>query len=373
MSSADTINFERLKIGFQEYGFDTLVVASGDSILYFSGVPIRSLLGWDRIAAVVWPREGLPTLIVCNIDESLARAQSRIQDVRSYVEFAESPIEKVAQVIEEKGLAAKHIGLQMEFLTAAQSEELASLLPDAGLEECDRLLDSVRASKTDKEITLLTEAFNVAEKAIHTGLSEAEVGMTPKEVLETITTHAMARGTDRRNSTLRISKGSSNGEPRPKNLQPGQLLTVDFVGSYKGYVHDIARTAVIGKPTSQQQETYHRYWTVQRKVIDFMAPGVRACDVYWRGFEAFREEGLPMWWVIPHMGHSVGVGLHEHPMIQPYDDRVLEPNMTFCIEPIYPIPEVGTYVCEDLVRITDTGSEVLSDLYDTSEVLIIGD
>lgn len=372
MNGADTMNLGRLETEFLNTGFDALVAASQESVLYFSGVPIRSVLGWERITAVVWPREGAPSLVVCDIDQSLAEAESRIDDVRAYVEFSESPVETVAAVLREKGLAEKHIGLQMEFLTAAQCEELAALLPKARLEACDRLLDSVWATKTEKEIVLLTEAFNVAEKAIHAGFSKAEVGMTGTEVLEAIDAHAAARGAERGPSTLRTGDSPPTGDARHKKMEPGDLVRVDFVGRYRGYIHDIARTAVVGKPTTRQRDTYRRFWTVQRKVINSMAPGVRLCDVYWRGFQAFQEEGLPMWWVIPHMGHSVGVGLHEHPMIQPYDDRVLEPNMTFCVEPIYPDPGIGTYLCEDLVRITETGSEVLSDLFDTSELFVIG-
>lgn len=372
MGKPDTINFERLETGFQESGCDALVVASGENILYFSGVPTTSVLGWERIALVVWPREASPTFIVCNVDESLAKAGSWIEDVRSYIEFAQSPIQLLAEVLKERGLYGKTIGVEKRFLTAAQYEEMVSLLPSTEIVACDRALASIRAIKTDEEIRLLREAFNVAEKAIHQGFSEAKVGMTHKTVLDEITARAAAQGADRGRSSFASGDTPPHSEVGAKKLQFGDVIRIDFVGQYNGYYYDIGRTAVVGEPSPEVQDRYHRRWRVQRKVIEFMAPGVRACEVYWRALDAFSEEGLLLAEVGPHIGHCVGIGIHESPLLQPYEEWRLEPNMTFCIEPRYSVPGVGVFHIEDLVRITETGSDVLSDLYDTSELFVIG-
>jgi Xaa-Pro aminopeptidase len=356
----DTVNFERLELCFQQSELEALVVGSTDYIQYFSGVTSQYAPGWERITTVVWPRDGTPALILPSSDEALTKGGCWIGDVRTYVDFAQSPMQLTGKVLSESGLSSGHIGLQTRFLTVAQCEELSALLPEASFAPCDLLLDEIRAAKTEAEMSLLRDAYNVAERSIHAGFAKATVGMTSRELLEMITSEAVAQGTERGQSSVGVGRTLPHTASGAERISDGDQVRIDFVGRYKGYHHDIGRTALVGNPSQEQRDTYRRFWTVQRKIIDFMAPGVRACDVYWRGLQAFQEEGLLLWWVIPHMGHSVGIGVHEQPMIQPYDQRVLEPDMAFAIEPVYVNPAVGTYHIEDLVHITESGSEILS-------------
>lgn len=368
---ADRINHKKLQEAFDQTGADALVVVSAENIQYFSGTAVYSALGWERIPFVLWSREGSPTLGVCNIDESWVKEKSWIQDIRSYVEFAQSPMELLAEVLKERGLARKTIGLEKMSLTAAQQEELLALVPTAGYVACDEAVANVRACKTEEEIATLRKAFHIAEQAIHDGFAEVKVGMTHKAVLDTVTGKAAALGASRSRSSFASGDTPPHSEVGGKKIKPGEVVRIDFVGRYEGYYHDIGRTAVVGDPNPEVRDFYRGRWRVQKRLVDFMRPGVRACDVYWRAFDYFEEEGLPLNEVGPHIGHGVGIGIHESPIIQPYDRSELEPNMTFCIEPRFPVPGVGVFHIEDLIRITETGSEILSDLYDTSEILTI--
>ena len=102
------VNAARLEKKMAETGVDATIAVSPENTYYLSGVFIRTQISVrDRLALVVWPQSGEPTYIVCNIEESLARAQSPIKDIRTYVEFAESPVTTLAQVLRDKGLADK--------------------------------------------------------------------------------------------------------------------------------------------------------------------------------------------------------------------------------------------------------------------------
>src|SRR5579872_482711 len=105
-------NIERLKTLLHKSEFDAIVAVSPENVTYTCGVTIwtqRSIR--DRLAIVVWPRAGEPSIIVCNIEEPQTRTESFIQDVRSYVEFRVSPVELLAEVLREKGLATGSIGV----------------------------------------------------------------------------------------------------------------------------------------------------------------------------------------------------------------------------------------------------------------------
>jgi Xaa-Pro aminopeptidase len=109
---------------------------------------------------------------------------------------------------------------------------------------------------------------------------------------------------------------------------------------------------------------------VERGAIEFMRPGVRACDVYDCVVEGYAKFGIE--YPGPHCGHGFGFETHETPMLQPYNEDQLVPSMLLCIEPVHFSQEVGGYQLEDLVLITETGSEILTNYEDTEELFVIG-
>ena len=72
-----------------------------------------------------------------------------------------------------------------------------------------------------------------------------------------------------------------------------------------------------------------------------------------------------------HIGHGIGLGLHEHPMLNPAADEVLAPGMVLCIEPAHYDEDVAGYHIEDLVVVTEDGAEVLTDYESVREPLVI--
>jgi Xaa-Pro aminopeptidase len=114
---------------------------------------------------------------------------------------------------------------------------------------------------------------------------------------------------------------------------------------------------------------YRDLWEIHERVIAAAKPGVRASDLYWLCREAFEKRDMTL--SLSHIGHSVGLGLHESPMICPKDDTNLKEGMMLNLEPAVR-DETGTYHVEDLVEITATGGRVLSRWADWSELLVVG-
>ena len=74
---------------------------------------------------------------------------------------------------------------------------------------------------------------------------------------------------------------------------------------------------------------------------------------------------------LPHIGHGIGVGLHEHPSISPMDKKPITSNMVFNIEPIGVDPEVGGFGQELTVLVTEEGPKVISDVTDVTKMYVI--
>ena len=146
-------------------------------------------------------------------------------------------------------------------------------------------------------------------------------------------------------------------------------MRVDFGAIWDGYGSDVARMAVVGEPSDEQREMYRKHRQVERKAIEFMRPGVRGCDVYKCCEEAYAESGIH--YPGPHAGHGFGLAGHEIPMLQPYNQEEFRPNMLICIEPVIMFKELGGFQVEDLVLITEDGSQILTDYSDTEELFVI--
>jgi Xaa-Pro aminopeptidase len=90
-----------------------------------------------------------------------------------------------------------------------------------------------------------------------------------------------------------------------------------------------------------------------------MEPGRRARDVFTAVKDEFKRQGLPF--SMPHVGHGLGIGLHEYPMLEPGNDAVLEEGMVLNVEPLAFIEaRQEAYHTEDLAEVTASGVRLLT-------------
>ncbi|GAG71957.1 unnamed protein product, partial [marine sediment metagenome] len=149
-----------------EKGFDTLVAISVENVAYTAGVEIPSQsLTRQRHAICLLPFRGEPKMIVVNMEESLAKSNSRIKDIRSYNEFTEDPMDLLVDAIREFGLERSRIGIELDYLPAKDYLRLKKLLPGAQFIDCRKLFSKMRMIKTKKEINLLRQAGKAAENS----------------------------------------------------------------------------------------------------------------------------------------------------------------------------------------------------------------
>ena len=373
MPREKAMNVAEFERALGESGLDVLVAASPWNVFYTSGALIATQTYIrDRLALTVMPKKGDDALLVCDIEASLAKHESWIEDVRSYVEGAQSPVSLLADVLEEKRLAEGRVGIEKRYLTSEYHEELVEALPKATIEACDSLLDEVRSIKTEGEIERFQQAALATERALVEAFREARAGQTEKELQQSILINLFRLGSSRiRFVVFAVGDQGVHVHPqaRERELRPGDLVRVDTGGVFNGYGSDVARMAVVGEPTDLQRDLYRKHWEVQRKAIGYMRPGVRACDVFEYCARVYSDFGLDF--RLPHVGHCFGLRGHETPILQPYDTQELRANMLICIEPVYLDKNVGSFQIEDLVLIKEGGAELLTTYADTEELFVI--
>ena len=140
-------------------------------------------------------------------------------------------------------------------------------------------------------------------------------------------------------------------------------------GVFDGYQSDVARTAVVGRATDEQQSLYQRLREIERETIAAARPGVRACDIYAICREAYQKRGLELAGAV--VGHSIGVTLHEHPVLRAGDETEIKPGMLFNVEPAAIDSQGFLYHIEDLLLVTEGEPEIITIEMDTQTLFEI--
>ena len=354
--------YDRLKRYMEEEGLDVTVVISPENTLYFAETYIMTQTDIrDRLAIVVLPLSGEPAMIACGIEQGTVEAETWIKDKRYYIEFQESPIQFLTDVLNEKGLIKKKVGIELDYLMAHYYKELVERMPGADFVSCTRLFDKVKMIKEDKEIAILSEAANITRESLEKALTEVHPGCTERLFSSKVKINMLKGGADKISFFVMGSGAKSiqvHALPDDTVMEDGEVMRLDFGGLFKGnYQSDFARTVMIGKPNPKYLDIYNRLTEVYQHVISCMKIGVTAAELYDICSRKFKEYNLPF--SSPHIGHSLGIGLHEFPMLSPKEDFALEENMVFNIEPIV-VAEGRMFHMEDLIQITPEGPKILS-------------
>lgn len=369
----DTFKRERMERVVQESDPDVIVASSFENVYYLSGAPIMTQRQIpERLELVIWRRGAEPIMLVCDIEANFARTHSWISDQRSYVEFKTSPIQLLADTLRELGCDKARIGLEMRHLTAHFFQELRQLLPNAELESCDGLLDRVRMVKSPAEIALLSHGAMVTDTAISRAWSECGPGATEKALANRMQAHLMEGGADMLAFlVVGVADGARLAHPvaRERRMEEGDLVRVDFAGFFSGYYSDLARTGIVGKANDHARDIYHKLWEVHDQVIDACRPGVPVSTLFFRCRDEFAKRGLNF--NMPHIGHGLGIGLHEHPILEPQNMTLLEEGMVLAIEPIHGEPDQTRYHVEDLVIIRENAPHVASRSYNWQQLFVL--
>lgn len=376
-----TMRIERLQRLMAREGIDALIIASPENTLYLSGAFIvtHELIP-RRLALVLVPRDGDPVFIVSRVEEGFARQFSCLPRVLVYtfVEFGDpaapdAPIPMAVELLQEWRLERATVAIEGAFMPVELHRILRERLPDARVAHGDDLLAEARWVKTPGEIALLGAAARATKAAVLEAFSASSAGWSEKQIADRIAGNLLAGGADMVTYVLLGSGPHScmaHWPPTTAPVHAGQTVRVDVAGRFSGYYADFARTAVAGPPSGRQARFYRAVVRAHRRVIDAMRPGLPVAELFSLAGRWIEKEGLPFRSL--HIGHSIGVHLHERPMITPWAREALEEHMVLNVEISYRDGETAGYQVEDLVWVTASGHEVLTSPLPDGELPMLG-
>ena len=151
-----------------------------------------------------------------------------------------------------------------------------------------------------------------------------------------------------------------HGIASDKEVEIGDFITFDFGAVYDGYHSDMTRTVVLGMANSWHKEIYTIVEEAQWRGLKNAKPGITGAelDAVVRDYITSRGYGENY---VHGLGHGIGLEIHEMPNINKRGQNViLQPGMTFTVEPGIYIPGKGGVRIEDTVVLTDEGAKVLT-------------
>ncbi|MBS0375802.1 MAG: aminopeptidase P family protein [Proteobacteria bacterium] len=356
---------ERARQLMVEAGLDALVIAEGSSLLYFCGV---HWWGSERLFAAVLPAHGEPFYVCPAFEEGRAREQLAAgtdperADVRTWQED-ESPYERLAQGLRERGVATGRVGLE-ENVRFVFADGIAAAAPQLKLVSGTPVTAGCRMIKSSHELALMRLASEVTLAAYEATYRSLRVGMNQHEI------SALSREAHRRlgfegaADLVLVGPASAfpHGSVEPQPLREGSIVLFDGGCDAEGYKSDISRTFVLGKPTPRMNEVFGVVQRAQSAALAAARPGVEcgAIDAAARAVVTAAGFGPDYRRFTHRVGHGMGMDGHEWPYLVRGNAQKLAAGMTTSNEPgIYLRGEFGVRL-EDDMHVTETGAELFT-------------
>lgn len=359
---------ERARKWMHENALDAIVLMGGTSLRYFTG--IRWWMS-ERMFALVLPAKGTAFYVCPAFEEERAREliddapRGDSTDVRTWQED-ESPYQRLAQGLKERGLSTGKIGIE-ETVRFVFADGIAKAAPQVTLTSATPVTAGCRMIKTSHEIALMRLACQVtlaAYEAVYHALRE---DMTQQQVEDLI---AAAYGQLGFPGEASVQVGEytalPHGSVTPQAIHEGSIVMIDDGCTVEGYQSDITRTFVLGKPSEKVRDKMNKVFDIvhraQAAALTAARPGVECGAVDAAARRVITDAGYgPDYKYFTHrLGHGIGMDGHEWPYLVRGNTTKLQPNVTTSNEPgVYIRGEFGIRL-EDDMHITENGAELLT-------------
>lgn len=251
---------------------------------------------------------------------------------------------------------ARALWFEGSYVSYAFYSSLSGELDDVQLVDMGDALERMRAVKDEDEIALIAHAAAVADKVFEDVLEYIKPGVTERQLAARIEFIFKEQGCDGVSFPTIVASGKHSSmphaQPSDKALEPGDFVTMDFGGLYKGYCSDMTRTVVLGRASPVQRRIYDTVLEAQLAALNNIKAGMdcKAADALAR--DVISSAGYGEYFG-HSLGHGVGREIHELPTLSPNADGVLPVNAVVTVEPGIYIPGVGGVRIEDLIIVRD--------------------
>jgi len=355
---------ERARKLMTENSLDAMVLMTGTSLQYFSGI---RWWGGERMFTLALPAKGNAFYVCPAFEEGRAREQIKNApegehpDVRVWQED-ESPYQRLAQGLQDRGIATGKIGME-ETVRFVFADSIAKAASQATIASATPITAGCRMIKSSHEIALMRLASQVTLAAYEAAYRAVKDGMTQPE-LEALVQKAHAQLGFNGGADVQVGEFSAfpHGSVTPQVVHEGTIVLMDGGCAVEGYQSDITRTFVLGKASDKMKSVFDIVHRAQSAALAAAKPLAECGSVDAAARRVVIDAGYgPDYKYFTHrLGHGLGMDGHEWPYLVRGNPAKLQANTTTSNEPgIYIRGEFGIRL-EDDMHITENGAELFT-------------
>lgn len=265
-----------------------------------------------------------------------------------------------------RGLARARIGVDLEFLPAADYEALCAALPGATFVDGSDVLRRLRCIKNAREIKCLRQANAASEAGLAHMAETARPGMTRSD-LDTLWRDGAAAAALRGGFTISGDRAGIAVGPDLVAADPvlaeGHLIKADMGVAVDRYLSDGTRSYTVGPPSRSVRALFGVIEEAFEAGIAAIRPGAAFADVHAAVLATTGRLNLPDYHR-GHFGHSIGAscGSEEWPFISADNMEEIRPGMVLAFEVPFYHHGHGAMMIEDQLLVTETGIDVMNTL-----------
>jgi Xaa-Pro aminopeptidase len=355
-------------------GLDAILSSSPENFAYVTGFlsPTQTLMRWRHAMVLVTAASDVALLAV-DMEASTIRSKAPETELAVWQEFQFNAIRVLVGLLNHHGLSQARIGIETDYLPAGDFQQLEKLAPHARFEPIQALLARMRQIKTTEEIALLRRLSRLADRAITDAFGAVRAGSTEMDIAAALTRSLYEQGAESFKLMIVATGERSvfpNVGPTERVLKPADICRVEVFPMIGGYHAGVCRTAAVQTAPPEAERIWANLIACKYMLLEAIRPGASSRAIYDLYLGKVKELDLP---AISFVGHGIGLHLHEDPYLGPTEDQCIEAGMVLGIEPL--IYETGFgfgMQNKDMVLVTESGCELLSDYANTDQLIIVG-
>jgi Xaa-Pro aminopeptidase len=353
-----------------ERAFGALLIGVGPDLRYLTGFVGEPM---ERLTLLVVPATGSVSFVVPRLEAAKAHATPPAAAGRcEVIPFDETDdafalagrLVSAAESADPSG--AQPIGLS-DRLWAMHVLGLQSALPNRRFESASTVMGDLRQVKDTDELRLLRLAAQAADRTVEAIAAGRLIGRTEAEISRDIRGRLIDEGHDLADFAI-VGSGPNGASPHhdatERMIRAGEPVVLDLGGTLSGYLSDTTRTIWVAgnegiEPDPEFRRVYDLVREAQAQATVAVRPGVSAETIDSAARRTIADAGYGEFFT-HRTGHGIGLEVHEDPYIVAGNANLLQPGMTFSVEPGIYLPGRWGVRLENIVACTGDGVEVLN-------------
>ncbi len=350
---------------------EAFVAFSFTASYYFSGAPI---VHWGRPTITVVPQSAPVFAVTSAMEAPRLESLGRIHDVQVYTD-SDGPslptaLSRLSDALQDRGI--DRIAFDASMTPYTNLALLKEMHPGLATRDGSADLNALRKVHSEEEVAQIRKAVATSDIGVNIILEQAKIGQPESDVVA-MAAQAMAAfsGATYPETEMSLRCYSQQGD---RTLQPhsgtggdplmqGNLLQIVIEASAWQYLSAVERTVALGDLPAEQDAYFETLVEAHEAALAAAQPGAPLSAPHRAANVIFTRDGFgesPVGTGLLRGVVSEWEGRIEEGNLRGYNNAPLQPGMVMSIEPYTFVPGVGATRHCDMVLITQTANECIS-------------